>query len=454
MTYSKDQVLAMAPDAAAAKAGLGQANPVRWSACGRNEQAIWGECQGSGRGPYRTQAALDDGTAQCSCPSRKYPCKHALGLLLLDADGAIQPANPPVWVREWLAAHATRPAGAASPGRRDSGLDRHRDRSAGPADSQAAARRAASREQKVDAGVAEMRRWLADLVRSGLGTAVSQPWDWWDQYSRRMIDAQARGLAGQVRRMAAIAATAGQRIDWPDRLTDQLGSACLLCEAWARRDDLPPATGQALRVRLGYTISAGDVARSGERIRDNWAVLGQRLGEDPNLRSLQQWLYGERTGAVVTYLAFAAGSQQLEPGLPAGRRTEATVALYPGTRPPRVLIAARDGRGEELGPIPGEVSWDAAWNRVADCLSADPWADVIPLAVRSVTVLPGERWLLRDVSGRALPVAGTTAARWALLALCAGRPADVAGEWDGFAFTPQAAAPAGGRARLLTGWQA
>ena len=436
----------MAPDAAAAKAGLGQANPARWSGCGRNEQALWGECRGSGQRPYRTQAALDYGATNCSCPSRKFPCKHALGLLLLDAGGAIPAGSPPGWVSEWLAARAVRSARAASRTRRD--------RSEGPADPQAAERRAASREQKVDAGVAEMRHWLSDLVRSGLGAAQSQPWDWWDQHARRMIDAQARGLAGQVRRMAAIAATAGQRTDWPDRLTDQIGSAQLLCEAWTRRDSLPPATAQAVRVRLGFSVSAEDVVLSGERICDNWAVLGQRLGDDPNLRSLQQWLYGERTGAVVTYLAFAAGTQQLPPGLQAGRRTEATVALYPGTRPPRVLIAARDGRSEQLGPIPGDASWEAALNRVADCLSEDPWADVIPLAVRGVTVLPSERWLLRDSSGRALPVAGTAAARWALLALSGGRPVDVAGEWDGFGFTPQAAALAGQPARLLTGWQA
>src|SRR5262249_35096943 len=82
---------------------------------------------------------------------------------------------------------------------------------------------------------------------------------------------------------------------------------------------LPLATSQALRVRLGYSVVAEDVAQSGKRISDNWAVLGQRFRDDDNLRSLQQWLYGERTGAVVTYLAFAAGTQEPVPGPPAGR---------------------------------------------------------------------------------------------------------------------------------------
>ncbi len=452
-TYTRDQVLALAPDAAAARAGIGQAGPGRWSGCGHDEQAVWGECRGSGKLPYQAQAALDDGATKCSCPSRKFPCKHALGLLVRYADGDVPAGRRPEWVTQWLASRAAR---ASGPARQD------RPERDGPADAEAAARRAASRDARVDAGVDEMRRWLADLARGGLGAAQSQPWAWWDQQARRMIDAQARGLAGQIRRMAAIAATAGQRADWPERLTDQIGSAHLLCEAWCRRDSLPAPVGQALRVRLGYPVAAEDVSRSGERVSDTWAVLGHRLGEDQGLRSLQQWLYGEGTGRVVTYLAFAAGMQQLAPGLLPGRRTAATLALYPGTRPARVLIVDREARSEPLGPLPAEPDWDAALNRAADILAADPWADVIPLAVRGVTVLPAEPWLLRDAAGRAMPVAAGPAAagpRWALLALSRGRPLDVAGEWDGFAFTPQAAAPAGESARLLGwpgggGWQA
>jgi hypothetical protein len=131
----------------------------------------------------------------------------------------------------------------------------------------------------------------------------------------------------------------------------------------------------------------------------------------------------------------------------------ATLALYPGSRPARALIIERQSLSKALGPLPAEPDWDAALNRVAECLSADPWADIIPLAVRGLTVLPGEPWVLRDTSGRAMPVAAGPAVRWALLALCGGRPADVAGEWDGFAFMPQAAAPAGEAGRLLSGWQ-
>src|SRR5215469_5285139 len=135
-TYRREQVLAMAPDAAAARAGQGQAVLVKWPVLGHDERAAWGECQGSGAAPYRCQAALADGAARCSCPSRKFPCKHALGLLLLLADGAVPEATCPDWVAEWLATRSDRQArtSAAAEGGRPDGL----------ADPQAKQRRAAN----------------------------------------------------------------------------------------------------------------------------------------------------------------------------------------------------------------------------------------------------------------------------------------------------------------------
>jgi SWIM zinc finger len=445
MTVSREQVLGLAPDAAAARAGQGQAVRAKWPSLGRDNLAVWGECQGSGASPYRCQVALDDAATKCSCPSRKLPCKHAIGLLLLLAGEQVPAAACPDWVTEWLTARSERAAAAqAAPGAQAE---------ARVPDQKAQQRRAASRDHKVDAGVDELRRWLADLERSGLAAAQAQPWQWWDRVVRRMIDAQARGLANRVRRLAEIAAAGGQRPDWPERMLDELGGLHLLCEAWTRRDSLPPATLSALRGRIGYTMTVAEVIQSGREVTDTWAVLGHKYDEDGQLRSLRQWLYGERTGEVVSYLAFAVTGQPLEPGLPPGGRSEATVVLYPGMLPRRVLIAKRHGAGSaRLGSLPGGASWDEALGTAAQTLAVDPWADVLPLAVRSVTVLPGvpgRQWLLRDGTGRAVPVAAAPEVCWRLLAVSAGFPVDVAGEWDGFAFSPQAAARAGSEGQLI-----
>ncbi|CAG7629757.1 hypothetical protein PAESOLCIP111_03133 [Paenibacillus solanacearum] len=51
---------------------------------------LFGECQGSGKEPYR--CSVDFGTEgqpvfRCSCPSRQFPCKHNLGLMYAYAAG-------------------------------------------------------------------------------------------------------------------------------------------------------------------------------------------------------------------------------------------------------------------------------------------------------------------------------------------------------------------------------
>jgi hypothetical protein len=49
-----------------------------------DETILFGECQGSGKEPYRCScdfARPDKPTHRCSCPSRQFPCKHCLGLM-------------------------------------------------------------------------------------------------------------------------------------------------------------------------------------------------------------------------------------------------------------------------------------------------------------------------------------------------------------------------------------
>lgn len=45
---------------------------------------IFGECKGSGKNPYHTSADFSGETPvfRCSCPSRQFPCKHSLALML------------------------------------------------------------------------------------------------------------------------------------------------------------------------------------------------------------------------------------------------------------------------------------------------------------------------------------------------------------------------------------
>ncbi|WP_211273086.1 SWIM zinc finger family protein, partial [Streptomyces albus] len=106
--WTAEQVSALAPDAASRKAGGKLATPGPWSLAGAGDGAVWGLCKGSGSKPYQTVVDMEGGQGpgyKCSCPSRKFPCKHALALLLLwaqDETAVPDGGTPPDWAGEWL----------------------------------------------------------------------------------------------------------------------------------------------------------------------------------------------------------------------------------------------------------------------------------------------------------------------------------------------------------------
>lgn len=83
MELTSESVLALAPDASSVKAAPSSAQTRPVATLGFNENAVWGECKGSGSKPYQVEADLSGPVFKCTCPSRKFPCKHSLALLLL-----------------------------------------------------------------------------------------------------------------------------------------------------------------------------------------------------------------------------------------------------------------------------------------------------------------------------------------------------------------------------------
>ena len=85
-----EAVLAQAPDRQVATGASKLAVPAKWPELGRDDAALWGLCQGSGKSPYQVCVDLSDRATKCSCPSRKFPCKHSVALQLLHANGSTQ----------------------------------------------------------------------------------------------------------------------------------------------------------------------------------------------------------------------------------------------------------------------------------------------------------------------------------------------------------------------------
>ena len=105
LNLTEEQIVQLAPDASSVKAAKGLATESKWILRASGTRALWGHCQGSGKTPYQTVIDTQDLAFKCSCPSRKFPCKHGLGLLLLYAarPELFGAADEPEWISEWLA---------------------------------------------------------------------------------------------------------------------------------------------------------------------------------------------------------------------------------------------------------------------------------------------------------------------------------------------------------------
>lgn len=419
MELTTQQVLALAPDSSAEAAAKKLAVPHHWRNLGRTSAALWGECQGSDL--YQVRVDLGSFAYGCTCPSRKLPCKHVLGLLLLAAGtpAVVPMAEPPPWITEWLAKRAARA---------EKKHDRQ-DRPAQAANPAAQAKRAAQRERRVAEGLDVLDTWLADLVRSGLAGLETRPPSFWEDAARRLVDAQTPALAARIRRLGELP---GAFPGWPRRLLGELGRVALLSHAFRRLDQLDPSLRHDVRQLLGWTIQQGQlVSQGGELVEDCWCVLGWFDDDEGRLASRRTWLLGQQSGRAALIWQYSVGTQPFPQPLPATAVLGGKLAFWPGAVPQR---AAFEGDYVLRGPIqhlPGEASIAGFLRRVAEDLARNPWLERFLAVIHGVSLLPRQQgcWLIRDAEGSTLPVAGGAA--WQALAVSGGHTITLVGEWDG-----------------------
>ena len=433
MNYSPEQIIALAPDAASAKAGRSLATASKWQNVGQGERALWGECQGSGAKPYQTVIDLNEPAFKCSCPSRKFPCKHALGLFLLVAN---QPetgktvTTAPDWAAEWLTKRdqqAQRRSEAAKKAEQEPDEETLARRASQKA------KRSLDREAKVVAGLKELELWLRDLLRHGLASAQTRSFEYWEQMAARLIDAQAPGLARRVRDLSWVSRSGD---GWIEQMLAQVSSLFLLLKAYERIETLPAATQADVRSAIGWSLKEEELPEE-NLVSDEWLVLGQRTTGDEGLRVRRTWVWGQGSGKGALVLEFAAPGQHLTLDLMPGTRTEAELIFYPSSYPLRAAIKKRANTTRSLNEIAGYLSSDQLLMTYADGLALNPWLEAIPAPLQSVIpVRRGEQWFARDVDGRLLSLRLEPMSGWTLTAVSGGNPITIFGEWNGRSLLP------------------
>jgi hypothetical protein len=424
--------LAQAPDQRSVKAARALTSLRTWSELGCTDALVFGKCQGSGKQPYQVTVDLTGPAYRCTCPSRKFPCKHGLALLLLwveHGDAVGEAAAAADFAGEWAADRARRTAAERAKAGNGQG-------SGEVADPEARARRQAEREATMSAGIDELELWLGDLVRQGLATARRQPYAFWNEMASRLVDSQMPGLAERVREVSG--RIAGRR-DWADVLLTEVGRWQLAVRAWRERRALDPDLLADLRVFLGWH-RRGDEVAGFPRLADQWIVAGVRQDELERIVSQRTWLYGESTGRWVLLLDFAAAGGTLRTAQTVGSVVDDAVAVYPGADPPRAALSEQH-EVVGTGALPPAASVAATVDQMSAWLAANPWRERLPVALADVVALADQgRWWLQDPAGDRLPL-GRLVEPWMLLALTGGEPATVVAEWEAGSLHPLAVAP-------------
>lgn len=434
MPWTADQILTLAPDASSAKSGRDLASPRKWQALGTDGVLAWGHCQGSGKLPYQTCIELGEPAFKCTCPSRKFPCKHGLGLFLNLAQSAdsFTEKVPPAWAAEWL---AKRGAAAEKKAAKTEAAAAEKTPEELAKAAAAAEKRTAKREGNVAAGLEEMHLWLRDVIRGGLATLPAKDWNFFTAPAARLVDNQAPGLARRVRALAGIPST-GE--GWPQRFLAEAARLHLVREGWSRAATLPPEVAADLRNVIGFTESKDDLLATAPAVSDRWTVTGSIIEEQDRMKVQRTWLRGSDTARWALCLSFSAGpNQPLDASLLPGTIFTGELVFYPGNHPLRALVKSRHADAATVQNLPGAATIAEANAAAAEALIACPWLEQVPLSLTSVVpVWRNEILHLRDAAGDLLPLSAGSDETWRLYALSGGHPIAVFGEWLGDVLSP------------------
>lgn len=423
--FTISQITALAPDDASVKSSKEISQARNWKTLGVNESVLWGECQGSGKSPYQTIVDFTDIAFKCSCPSRKFPCKHGLGLLLYyerDRERFPNIEDAPNWVQEWQIARAARQEKKAPVAAAEEHPKAFEDSAA-----------AARRHDRVTAGLVELKLWLCDLLRHGLADVSTKGYSYWDNIAARLIDAQAPGLARDLREMAGISSSGP---GWQLRLLRQISLVHLLIEGYGNRSELPEPTVGDILNKIGWTVGKEDLSRL-EPVNDHWFVVGQRIVEEDRLRARRTWLVGQASGRTAMLLHFAHGIAPFETIISTGDVVSGDIVYYPGANPLRAALNSYSIVEHGSLSRDGFSTLDDAIRDYSQAVCKNPWIERYPLFLNSVTPgLISGKLFVSDNECKMVPVALNYDRTWKLLALSGSRPIGIFAEWDGDAFWP------------------
>jgi SWIM zinc finger len=447
LAFDLNTIEALAPDQASLSSASKLTKRASWVRLERRDALLWGECQGSGANPYRVVVDAGDQGYKCTCPSRKFPCKHSLALMWISAtasDNFAPSDQTPEWVDDWL---GRRRKGGGSPAATSGSAGKNigeaeaapvevkaEDPAATERREAAQCKRAEDTQVSIAAGLDELDQWISDQLRLGLSSFVDASGERCRRIAARLVDAKAAALASRLDEFPAFLMQLRSE-ERPEAAMRELGKLVLLARAWRGAPNDPELRRLVATSETREQVLANPDA---PRVSATWEVLGERIEtRRDGLVSHATWLLAiadaePRFALLQDYYPASAGRRSH--AFSAGERFDASLVFYPARWPLRALVAER---GNASPPAP---SWPKARaETAADALATHAaWQDVAPWSSETPILLPagslarddrGAFWWQADgeANGIALPVAGSPPEPALGVSLT-----EAVGVWDGF----------------------
>ncbi len=217
MKLTEQMILMQAPNSAAVENGRKLSKKGSFSNHHKTADSTlyWAECAGSGKNPY--QISIDfsspDGApiCRCSCPSRQFPCKHALGMMFeLLGEREFEVAEIPAGLAEKRAKQAARAA------KKEAGEAR----SPKPKKTNTAAQKKKLRQQLE--GLDQAERMVNDLLSAGVSTLSGSSYQFFEKLARDLGNYY---LTGPQTAFSRIALTVRQIQTHPEQATSLYAEA-------------------------------------------------------------------------------------------------------------------------------------------------------------------------------------------------------------------------------------
>ncbi|WP_299253696.1 SWIM zinc finger family protein [uncultured Cytophaga sp.] len=389
MHWQEEQVIALSPDDSSLKSGKDLAKADKWQLLQKSKKAIWGECKGSGAKPYQTQIDLNNIAFKCSCPSRKFPCKHGLGLFLLFVrdTSLLKETEAPEWVSDWLK-------------KREEKSEKKTTTTDSVPDEVAQEKRSKKREANVEDGIAELHLWMKDMIRNGLIDLPSKPASYFENMARRLIDAQAPGLSRMVRQLGE---TNFFEEHWEYAYLDLMARMYMLIQGFTHLSSLPSALTDDIRSFVGFTQSQ-EALKEQKGILDHWLVLSVQIQTEDEITTERYWLWGSQTNTFALVLQFIVRGQGKQLLLSQGIQIEAELVFYPSAAPLRALIKRQVNSSIPI-EVAGLENWDAVFEKRSNLLSLLPFLPTQPFIIENVQAMnQNGLWYIFDKDQRAIPI--------------------------------------------------